>query len=77
MNVRTMNAESIARALDAHVREGRLSNWQMHSEGGWLIWPNRHEAEHLRSKRDIAILLLGLTSAGYAPDVVLTQRTAR
>ena len=63
---RSYSPDCIERALDHHLRGGRITFWQRHGSQ-YLIGLNRHEDLQLRSHREAWILVTGLASADRAP----------
>lgn len=72
INTRLLNRESINRALEHHVATGAIKQFVDHGIGGkawhWSVLLNGDLVpDEFTSKREIAILLKGLTSAEYRP----------
>ena len=65
---RRMTADTIGRALDHHQGTGAIRRWYLR-EGRWIVvmaGTGPFHSIEARTKREVGILLAGLTSAEYA-----------
>ena len=58
-----VSADSVERALEVHVREGRLRGYKAHPDGGWLADIAGYGPARLKTAREGHVFVLGLMAA--------------